>query len=85
MFVGTMVIQKVERSVVTSLDVAETFEKEHSKVLRDIRELECSEDFRLSNFGQSSYINLQGKKMPMYHAEEAIIISVREIAKEVFS
>ena len=63
MFVGTMVIQKVERSVVTSLDVAETFEKEHSKVLRDIRELECSEDFRLSNFGQSSYINLQGKKM----------------------
>ena len=67
MFVGTMVIQKVERSVVTSLDVAETFEKEHSKVLRDIRELECSEDFRLSNFGQSSYINLQGKKMPMYY------------------
>lgn len=45
MFVGTIVIQKVERSVVTSLDVAETFEKEHSKVLRDIRELECSEDF----------------------------------------
>ena len=67
MLVETMVIQKAERSVATSLDVAETFEKEHNKVLRDIRELECSDDFRLSNVGQSFYINLQGKKMPMYY------------------
>ena len=35
----------------TSLDIARIFEKEHNKVLRDIRELECSEEFRLSNFG----------------------------------
>lgn len=62
MLVETMVIRKVETSITTSLDVAETFEKEHNKVLRDIRELECSDDFRLSNFGQSFYINAQGKK-----------------------
>lgn len=67
MLVETMIIKKVETSIVTSLDVAETFGKEHNKVLRDIRELECSDDFRLSNFGQSSYINSQGKKMPMYY------------------
>ena len=67
MLVETMVIQKVEKSVVTSLDIALTFEKEHNKVLRDIRELECSDDFRLSNFGQSFYFNSQGKKMPMYY------------------
>lgn len=67
MLVETMVIRKVETSITTSLDVAETFEKEHNKVLRDIRELECSDDFRLSNFGQSFYINAQDKKMPMYY------------------
>nr|DAG80868.1 MAG TPA: regulatory protein [Caudoviricetes sp.] len=67
MLVETMVIRKVETSITASLDVAETFEKEHNKVLRDIRELECSDDFRLSNFGQSFYINAQGKKMPMYY------------------
>lgn len=67
MLVETMVIGKVETSIVTSLDIAETFEKEHNKVLRDVRELECSEEFRQSNFGQSSYINSQNKKMPMYY------------------
>ena len=51
---------------VSSLKVAEYFKKDHNKVLRDIRELDCSEEFRLSNFGQSSYINEQGKKQPCY-------------------
>ena len=51
---------------VSSLKVAEYFEKDHNKVLRDIRELDCSEEFRLSNFGQSSYINEQGKKQPCF-------------------
>lgn len=49
---------------VSSLYVAKVFKKEHNKVLRDIRELDCSEEFRLSNFGQSSYANEQGKKQP---------------------
>lgn len=67
MLVEIMKFDHEERVVVTSLDVAETFEKEHKHVLRDIRELGCSEDFRRSNFGPSSYINAQGKKQPMIY------------------
>lgn len=52
---------------VDSLFVAKFFEKEHNKVLRDIRELDCSEEFRQSNFGQSYYLNAQGKKQPYYN------------------
>lgn len=52
---------------VDSLYVAKFFEKEHNKVLRDIRELDCSEEFRLFNFGQSFYKNEQGKKQPCYY------------------
>ena len=36
--------------VVSSRTVAEVFEKEHNVVLRAIRNLECSEDFRQCNF-----------------------------------
>ncbi len=43
-----------ERAICTSLDVAETFGKEHKHVLRDIRELGCSEEFNRSNFGPIS-------------------------------
>lgn len=64
--VMTKKINKEEVTVVTSLDVAETFGKRHDHVLRDIKEMECSEEFRLSNFGESSYINMQNKKQPMY-------------------
>ena len=55
-----------ERLITTSLQVAEVFEKEHARILRDIRELPCSEDFRNGNFAESSYINSQNKKQPMY-------------------
>lgn len=51
---------------VNSLMVAEMFGKRHDKVLRDIRELDCSEEFRLSDFGESSYLNEQNKKQPCY-------------------
>ena len=57
---------KEEKVAVTSLDVAETFGKEHRRVLQDIRELGCSDDFRLHNFVQSSYTNQQGKSQPMF-------------------
>lgn len=67
MLVEVMMIGKVETSIVTSLDIAETFGKEHKRVLQDIRELECSEDFRQHNFVQSSYVNCQNKKQPMYY------------------
>lgn len=54
------------RPVTDSLTVAETFGKEHRRVMQDIRELECSEDFRLHHFVQSSYRNEQNREMPRF-------------------
>jgi len=64
-----LVILDNERPVTTSLKVAEYFEKDHHKVLRDIREKilpYVSEQFGLSNFGLSYYLNEQNKEQPMY-------------------
>lgn len=66
MLVEIIKMNKEDVTVVSSLDVAETFEKEHRRVLQDIRELECSEEFRLHNFVQSNYMNEQKHKQPMY-------------------
>lgn len=52
---------------VDSLFVAKFFEKEHKNVIRDIRELDCSDEFRQLNFEQSTYKNEQGKKQPCYY------------------
>lgn len=60
-------ISKIETTVVSSLDVAETFGKRHDNVLKDIRELDCSDEFRLLNFEESTYLNSQNKKQPMYY------------------
>lgn len=46
--------------------IAKVFQKGHDKVLRDIRNLKCSEAFRLANIGEADYVNGQGRKMPMY-------------------
>ena len=51
---------------VDSLFVAQVFEKRHDNVLKDIRELDCSSEFRLLNFEESYYRNAQGKKQPSY-------------------
>lgn len=59
-------VDKHDTARVDSRYVAQFFEKEHRNVIRDIRELDCSENFRLLNFEQSSYINEQGKKQPCY-------------------
>lgn len=55
-----------ERAICTSLDVSETFRKDHFHVLRDIDKIGCSEEFRQSNFGLSSYTSAQNKELPMY-------------------
>lgn len=55
-----------DRVLTTSLKVAEIFGKEHSKVMRDITNLYCSDDFRAANFGGSSYTSEQNKQLPMY-------------------
>lgn len=68
MLVLTEKIRKQEVAVVTSLDVAETFEKRHADVLRDIEDLKCSEDFRKRNFALSKYeVNGNKRKYPMYY------------------
>ena len=67
MIIETIRKNKKEINVVTSLDIAETFEKEHFHVLRDIEKLECSEEFRQSNFGLTSYTDKQGKSRKAYY------------------
>lgn len=66
MLVEIKTVNKEEVTVVTSLDVSETFEKEHRRVLQDIRDLKCSEEFRLHNFVQSNYVNEQGHSQSMF-------------------
>lgn len=63
---GKLVYLEKNRPVTDSLTVAETFGKEHRHVLRDIRELECSEEFTQSNFGLSDYTDSTGRKLPKY-------------------
>lgn len=63
-------IKKINRedvTVVTSLDIAETFGKDHKNVLKDIRELECSEEFGRLNFEQTSYTDSFNRRQPMYY------------------
>ena len=64
--VGRLIHVVREESRTTSLLVAEIFGKRHDHVLRDIEKLECSDGFRLLNFGESSYLNEQNKTQPMY-------------------
>lgn len=59
-------IEKQEVTVVSSLDVADTFEKEHRRVLQDIRDIKCSDSFWEHNFVQSEYLTEQNHKQPMY-------------------
>lgn len=67
MLVEITKINKEEVTVVSSLDVADTFGKDHKNVLKDIRELGCSEEFGRLNFELSYYTNSQNKKQPMYY------------------
>lgn len=75
MLVEMKKLNKRERAVVTSLDVAETFTyydeenkkeytREHKAVLRAIRELRCSEEFRGEHFSPSNYTDSRGKEQP---------------------
>lgn len=54
-------------ALVDSRYVAKYFEKNHAHVLRDIEKLDCSDSFRQSNFGLTSYKDEQGKKRPCYY------------------
>lgn len=43
------------RAVTTSIAVADFFQKRHDDVLKKLRTLECSPDFRVRNFAETSY------------------------------
>lgn len=61
-------VNKEEVTVVTSLDVAETFDKRHADVLRDIESLQCSKEFRERNFALSKYsVENNKRSYPMYY------------------
>ncbi|MBT2727876.1 Rha family transcriptional regulator [Bacillus sp. ISL-75] len=62
-----LVFAEKNQAVTTSLIVSEVFGKGHDKVLRDIRNLGCSDEFRLANFGESTYLNNQNKDLPMFY------------------
>lgn len=67
MLVEIMIMNKAEVTVVTSLDIAETFGKRHADVLRDIDNLQCSNEFTERNFALSSYKDASGKSNKMYY------------------
>lgn len=50
-----LIHQNGERLFVTSLDISNRFGKRHDDVLRAVRALDCSEDFRRRNFAESVY------------------------------
>jgi Rha family phage regulatory protein len=52
--------------ITTSQQIAAHFGKRHDTVLRAVRNLECSDEYRLRNFAESSYLNVQGKEQPCY-------------------
>lgn len=62
---------KNKKVLTSSLLIAASFEKRHDLVLKTIRNLECSEEFRLRNFEESSYQNSQGKTQPLFLITEA--------------
>ena len=53
-------------AVVSSRDIAERFGKTHKHVREAVRNIECSEAFRESNFRPSSYTSPQNKKLECY-------------------
>lgn len=68
MLVEVRKLNKREVNVVSSLDVAETFGKEHYHVLEDIREIQekiSTPEFS-GLFYEEEYIASNGKKNPMY-------------------
>lgn len=60
------VFHKETVSMTNTLKVAEYFGKRHDNLLQIIKNLGCSDEFRLLNFKESYYLNEQNKRQPMY-------------------
>lgn len=54
------------QATATSLKIAESFGKRHDNVLRTIKNMECSPEFRALNFEAGEYTDVTGVKRPMY-------------------
>lgn len=66
----SLVAVENEHAVTTSLRVAEVFGKEHYNVMKAIKSLDCSEEFRAINFNASKIDYQNGnikKQLPMYY------------------
>ena len=61
-------MEVIERSIVTSLQVAEHFQKNHKDVLRDIRVTieKCSHGFNERNFAPVEYTDAKGETSTMF-------------------
>lgn len=51
-----------DQVLTNSLLVAGKFGKEHNKVMRDIENLSCSDEFRAANFGETTYVHPQNNQ-----------------------
>lgn len=60
-----LVMIRDRQAITTSLKVAEVFEKRHDHILRDIKELEIPDGFRLPNFGETTYVDKWNREQPM--------------------
>lgn len=54
------------RPLTDSMTVAETFGKEHRRVMQDIRELDCSKAFNEHNFVLTTYRDSMNREKPKY-------------------
>ena len=62
-----LVIMKDQQAVTSSLQVAETFDKNHRDVMKRIRDLTAQNIAVEKMFVQSTYLNKQGHIQPMYY------------------
>jgi len=54
------------KPTVSSKEIAEKFNKPHKNVIRDIKNLKCSDSFRSLNFELSTYTSPQNKKFDCF-------------------
>lgn len=54
------------KPAVSSKEIADKFNKPHKNVIRDIKNLKCSDEFRQLNFEPSTYTSPQNKKFECF-------------------
>ena len=54
------------KPTVSSKEIADKFNKPHKNVIRDIKNLKCSDEFRKLNFEPSTYTSPQNKKFECF-------------------